>query len=197
MPWVTQYGYLGLFAALVLGIVGLPVPDETLLTFAGYLVFRRQLDLPLTLLSGFCGSICGISISYGLGRSLGLFLIHKYGRFFSITEGQLARVAAWFEKRGKWTLPIGYFIPGVRHLTAYVAGASKLRYQVFAPFAYLGGCIWVLTFVCLGYFLGEGWEKVPDEIEQTLLYIVGGLALMALIIIVIRKVRRKKRALEV
>jgi membrane protein DedA with SNARE-associated domain len=38
--WIAHYGYLALFGLLMLGIVGLPVPDETLLTFAGYLVFR-------------------------------------------------------------------------------------------------------------------------------------------------------------
>ena len=36
--WISHYGYFGLFSLLMLGIVGLPVPDETLLTFAGYLV---------------------------------------------------------------------------------------------------------------------------------------------------------------
>lgn len=41
--WIIQYGYLALFALLLLGIVGLPVPDETLLAFAGYLIFTNEL----------------------------------------------------------------------------------------------------------------------------------------------------------
>ena len=36
LAWITQYGYLAIFAGLMFGIVGLPVPDETLLTFTGY-----------------------------------------------------------------------------------------------------------------------------------------------------------------
>jgi membrane protein DedA with SNARE-associated domain len=43
LAWIAQYGYLAIFSLLVLGIVGLPVPDETLLTFTGYLVFRGHL----------------------------------------------------------------------------------------------------------------------------------------------------------
>jgi hypothetical protein len=33
--WISSYGYWGLTALLMLGIGGLPVPDETLLTFPG------------------------------------------------------------------------------------------------------------------------------------------------------------------
>ena len=40
LAWIAQYGYLAIFCLLVFGIVGLPVPDETLLTFTGYLVFK-------------------------------------------------------------------------------------------------------------------------------------------------------------
>ena len=36
--WVSTYGYGALFVLLMLGIVGLPVPDETLLVFCGYLI---------------------------------------------------------------------------------------------------------------------------------------------------------------
>jgi len=33
--WVSTYGYGALFLLLMLGIVGLPIPDETLLVFCG------------------------------------------------------------------------------------------------------------------------------------------------------------------
>ena len=47
LGWITQYGYLAIFCLLMFGIVGLPVPDETLLTFTGYLVFKGTFVLPL------------------------------------------------------------------------------------------------------------------------------------------------------
>ena len=46
LAWITQYGYLAIFGGLVFGIVGLPVPDETLLTFTGYLIFKGHLKRP-------------------------------------------------------------------------------------------------------------------------------------------------------
>src|SRR5947207_12146611 len=43
LHWIGEYGYAGIFSLLIFGIVGLPVPDEWLLTFSGFLVFKRTL----------------------------------------------------------------------------------------------------------------------------------------------------------
>src|ERR1035441_6007682 len=42
---------------------------------------------------------------------------------------------AWFRRAGHWSLTIGYFIPGVRHFTAYAAGMSDLEAPTFAAYA--------------------------------------------------------------
>ena len=67
------------------------------------------------------------------------------------------------ERVGKWMLMMGYFVPGVRHLMALVAGSSKMRYPIFAAFAYSGGIIWSLTFVTLGYYLGDSWSEIRNH----------------------------------
>ena len=41
--WISTYGYAGIFFALVLGIVGLPIPDETVMVFCGYLISTGRL----------------------------------------------------------------------------------------------------------------------------------------------------------
>ena len=45
LDWIARHGYPALFVLLVLGIVGLPVPDETVLTFVGYLSAKGMLRL--------------------------------------------------------------------------------------------------------------------------------------------------------
>lgn len=47
--WITHYGYVAIFVLLMLGIVGLPVPDEALLTFVGYLSFKGDLQVVTSL----------------------------------------------------------------------------------------------------------------------------------------------------
>jgi membrane protein DedA with SNARE-associated domain len=165
LAWITQYGYLAIFLLLMCGIVGLPVPDETLLTFAGFLVYKGNFSLPLTIGAALAGSLCGITVSYTLGRTFGMKLIHRYGRYMHITEDHVEKAHAWFARVGHWGLTFGYFVPGVRHLTAYAAGMSALEPPQFALFAYPGGLLWVSAFVGLGYFLGDRWEAVEKNIE--------------------------------
>ena len=165
--WITQHGYVGIFSLLVFGIVGLPVPDEWLLTFSGYLVFKRTLLLFPTFMAAFLGSACGITVSYTLGRILDTYVLVKYGWIFHLTPERLARVHSWFERRGRWTLLVGYFVPGVRHLTGYVAGVSELSFADFALFAYTGAFCWAAVFITIGYVLGEEWNRVIGSLHET------------------------------
>lgn len=166
LHWVSVYGYAGIFTLLLLGIVGLPVPDETLLTLTGYLIYRGELHLLPAFGAALGGSLCGITISYALGHTAGLYLVEKYGPRFHFTAERLEQVHAWFRRIGRWTLTVGYFIPGVRHFTAYVAGASKLEAPMFALYAYAGALLWCTTFIGLGYFLGERWDSVSGQAHR-------------------------------
>lgn len=62
----------------------------------------------------------------------------------------------------------GYYLPGVRHLIGFGAGIAKLPMPIFAGFAFTGGFIWSVTFVCAGYFLGREWTLVFGKIRPTL-----------------------------
>lgn len=173
------------------GIIGVPIPDETLLTFSGYFVFKGKLHIAPTIASAFLGSICGITVSYSLGRIGGYTLILKYGHWVRITPDKIERVQKWLEHRGRWGLFIGYFIPGVRHLTALVAGTSRMRYSVFATFAYAGGLVWSTSFITAGFFLGKESWKMTASIEQGSLiaFVLAGCILL-LCRLLLRKARR-------
>lgn len=152
---ITDYGYFGMFFLLIFGIIGLPVPDEWLLVISGYLAFKNVLGLFPTLIIAAIGSAGGLTVSYILGRTSSNYLVRRFGRWLSIDEEQIAKVQHWFQNLGRWVLVVGPFIPGVRNLMGYVAGASKLRVDVFARFAYLGALISSTTFVSFGYFVGR------------------------------------------
>src|SRR5207302_7975367 len=181
LGWVTQYGSSSLFVLMMLGIVGLPIPDETLLVFSGYLIYTHTLNPLFTFSMALLGSITGITVSYFLGRIYGLKLIHKYGRYFHFTEERFWKVHNWFERAGRWSLFFGYYIAGVRHFTAMVAGASALEYPIFAGFAYCGAFVWVLTFLSIGYFVGYCWQGASEQIHRYIL--VGAIVLGAVLAI--------------
>ena len=169
LGWVAHYGYVGIFGLLMLGIIGLPIPDETLLMFTGYLIFKHELEPLPAFAAGFLGSICGITVSYALGRMLGLYLVTRLGHFLHIEPEALEQVRAWYERKGKYGLVISYFIPGIRHMAAYVAGSSRLSLPVFATFAYLGGLLWSGSFISIGYVLGDEWRQMSVSLHRYLL----------------------------
>ena len=166
--FIGQYGAYGVFAAMMFGIVGLPIPDETILVFCGYMISQKKMSLVSILTGGILGSFSGITLSYLLGRTIGYGLLHRYGRWIHVSDKMLDRIHGWFEHMGAWTLTFGYYIAGVRHFTAFVAGASKLEYHRFALFAYSGAIVWVATFVLLGNYLGENWRAVWEIAHRNL-----------------------------
>lgn len=169
--WITTYGYPAIFLLLTLGVVGLPVPDETLLVFCGYLIFKGKLHPVMAWVSALGGSWCGISLSYAIGRTFGIGAVHKFGKFMHLDEGRLARVHQWFDRVGHWALLGGYYIAGVRHLTAIVAGVSRLGFPSFMAYAWTGGLLWVTTFLTLGYVLGENWKTIGETIQHDIVYV--------------------------
>jgi membrane protein DedA with SNARE-associated domain len=195
LQWIVQYGYAGIFWLLVFGIIGLPIPDETLLTFAGYLVYKGQMRFSIAFLTAFCGSMCGITISYWVGRILGMRLIHRYGKYVHFTQEKLDRVHNWFHRIGHWTLTFGYFIPGVRHFTAYAAGIADMSYPEFARFAYSGAFIWSLTFISLGYFFGEQWNWIVQKLHHDIVLVAVVIAVLASQYLLWRRFSKRKKQL--
>lgn len=192
--WLTQYGSFYLFALLALGIVIFPIPEETMMLMAGVLIRKGTLS-PLSTLAAACaGSICGISISYLLGRSIGLFFIIKYGKWVGLTNKRWQKFHIWSERFGKWPLFFGYFVPGVRHFTGLFAGATKLNFKRFAMFAYSGAIVWVSCFLGIGYFFGFLSFSIYEKIEFTLdnaLLILLVLLVLLLVSFIIYRVRKK------
>ncbi len=162
LTWLVRYGAPLLFFAQVFGIIGLPVPDELLLTIAGALIAQGKLNLVATAVAALAGCITGITVSYLLGRLLGMTLLK---RWFMRHEWAVERAHRWLQRFGGWLLVFGYFIPGVRHLTAITAGSGRLEYRTFAAFAYPGGALWCSVFLGLGYFAGDRWHEMLEAAQ--------------------------------
>ncbi len=192
--WIAVHGYGVIFVLFALGIFGLPLPNDWLLAYLGFLIFKGKLLALPTLFSAVAGAITGMTINYGLGRTFGLFVVRKFGRLLHITGGQLERMHTWFERTGKWGLLFGYFLPGVRHLTAFIAGTSEMSFSEFAAYGYTGGFLWACAFIALGYFLEDRWSHETKRIHHVLeIASLAALAVAALYLF-IQRIKRKNDA---
>lgn len=176
--WLLDHGYAGLFGLLAVGIMGLPIPDETLLTLAGYLVATNRWQLSPVMAASGLGSACGMTVNYILGRTLGNRLLQRCETSGLVGAGQTERVRRWFDRAGRWGLTFGYFVPGVRHLMPLVAGSTKLPFAQFALFTYAGACLWSATFVAIGFHLGEHWPQAMQQFQRHRLLTVGSAAVL-------------------
>jgi membrane protein DedA with SNARE-associated domain len=186
---VARYGPLTVFFGQVFGIFGLPIPDEFMLTVAGALARAGRLNLASLLFAAISGCLCGITLSYVLGRTVGATALRRVGH---VSDAALLRGQRWFHRFGGWLLMFGYFVPGVRHVTAIAAGSAPIGYGEFARFAYPGGVLWSVSFVMLGYYAGNRWRAVAAFGHTWLPAIVIVLAgVITTIVFIIRRRRPK------
>lgn len=189
--WIAVHGYGVIFGFFAAGIIGLPVPNDLLLAYLGHFIYNGKL-LPFpTVAAAFLGCICGMTVNYLIGRTLGLYLVKKYGRYVRLTPEAIMKVHDWFKHAGRWGLLISNFLPGVRHLAPIAAGTSKMVFLEFAIFAYVGALVWVVLYLSLGYFLAEEWVRQTAKIHF-ILGIASAAVIVFFVIYLLWKGRKQK-----
>jgi membrane protein DedA with SNARE-associated domain len=151
---ISQYGYFAIYGLLALGIIGIPVPDEVMMTFVGYLSSTSVLNFKMALFVSFLGAMTGMLFSYYIGSKVGMSFLKKHGKWIRLTPARLYRAERWFHRFGPWMIPIAYFIPGIRHVASYLSGMSSMDKRIYFTFACAGAISWCLIFIGFGYFIG-------------------------------------------
>jgi len=191
MAWLTHYGYVVLLFALFLEMLALPLPGEFLMSYTGLMVFEGKLNWILSILFACSGVICGITASYFIGYRLGEPFFEKHGAKFHLGPEQMDRVSVWFDRYGNKLLFIAYFIPGVRHVTGYFCGVSRMPYRKFALVAYSGALFWTSVFISFGKVLGPKWEAYHHTLNRYMILFGLIAAGVFLLVYLYRKYRRQ------
>lgn len=157
---IMHYGYWALYGLLAVGIVGLPVPDEILMTFVGYLTSIGWFEYIPALLVSLAGAMSGMLVSYMIGHKVGKPFLWKYGKWARLTPARLEKAEKWFHKYGPLTVCFGYFLPGVRHFSCYLAGMSGMKMGKYFQYAGAGALIWCTLFITLGHYIGKSAFKL-------------------------------------
>ncbi len=187
--WIAHHGYGIIFGIFAGGVIGAPVPNDLLLGYLGYFIYKGKL-LPFpTFAAASFGCIFGMTINYLLGRLLGLYVLKKYENRVRLSP-EITKIRSWFEHSGKWGLLFSNFLPGVRHLAPIAAGASKMNFTEFSLFSFSGTFAWAALYVSLGYFLEEEWEMQTAAIHN----ILGGVSAVVVVFSLIYLLWRRKNA---
>lgn len=154
--FVEHWRYAAIFFVVVLGNAGLPVPEETILTVAGYLVRRGDLSLWPVLVVGIASASIGDNIAYWLGRALGTAALRRYGTRLWVSPARLESTERFLVKHGALAVFVARFVPGMRFAAGPVAGLTGIPARTFFIANALGATCYVPAVVGVGYAIGHG-----------------------------------------
>ena len=137
--------------------LGLIVPGESVVIFAGLLASRRCFEIGDCIWIISLGAILGDSVGYALGKKVGRAHFERHSRLLFLKAKHLAKTETYFREHGGETIFFGGFIGILRALAPFAAGMSGMPYRKFVFYNVAGGILWATAFVLLGYFFGESW----------------------------------------
>jgi membrane protein DedA with SNARE-associated domain/rhodanese-related sulfurtransferase len=148
---MAQHGYAWIFCLLLAEAAGLPFPAAIALVAAGAAVASHTLSAGVLLLVALIALLAGDSAQFWLGRAMGWSLLGFLCRMSMNPETCMLRAAESFYKRGKLTLVVAKFIPGVNTMAAPLAGSMKMRFGQFLRYDFLGALLYSGTYLLVGY----------------------------------------------
>lgn len=181
---LAEHVYIILFVSLILEFAALPLPGETMMVVAGIMAYNNHGSYIGMIVASALGTVLGMQFSYEVGRRLGTRAVDKYGSYIGLTPYRMTKAADFFNRFGNIVIVIAYFLPGVRHILGYFSGISRINAKRFHVYSTVGGILWVVVFITLGYVLGPSAPHAFKLLHKygTMLFIIGIAALFIYLI---------------
>lgn len=176
---LEDYGYWVLF-------IGTFLEGETILLVAGYAASLGWMELPLCIAAAFSGTFFGDQLYFFIGRKWGRQVFHKRTK---ATRRRITLVLHLLHKYDIWFILAFRFIYGVRNVTPFAVGISRVPTYRFFILNMLAALVWAVTFANLGFWFGKGLEKLMSDAHNVQLW---ALAILVAGILTVWGVRRWK-----
>jgi membrane protein DedA with SNARE-associated domain len=174
----TNLGYPALGVFVGVEALGIPVPGETAVIFAGLAASSGRLSIVLVIVVASAGAIIGDNIGFLIGRRGGRKLLERPGRFEAERRRVLEVGDPFFARHGGKAVFLGRWIAGLRVWASWLAGASEMSWPTFVVWNALGGICWSTSVALAAYYGGTGVEKVFSKIGLYGVIIVGVLVVL-------------------
>ncbi|MCU1384717.1 MAG: hypothetical protein JWL71_3414 [Acidobacteria bacterium] len=153
---IEHWGYAAVLASVLLGSIGLPIPEESILMLAGYLVWRGELSLPLVVVLGIVGASVGDNLGYWVGRRFGGPALRRYAAWSWLAPATLEASQRFLQRHGAPAIFVARFVPGLRFAAGPISGMSGMPAASFFIANILGAVCYVPIVVGLGDAIGRG-----------------------------------------
>jgi membrane protein DedA with SNARE-associated domain len=153
-PYIRVYGAPAIFVILFLESLGVPLPGESALIFAGVLASRGEAPLGAMLVTAWAAAVLGDNAGYVIGRTFGRSTILKYGSRVGLTPERFNHIENVFTRHGPATVAAARFVNVLRQLNGIAAGAMGMDWRRFLFFNALGGALWVAAWGMGAFYFG-------------------------------------------
>lgn len=161
--------------------VGFIFPGEIAVILGGVLAFNHRVSLGAVIVAAILGAVTGDTIGYAVGRRWGNRVLEGPLRRLIRAE-HAERAKQYLAKRGGRAVFLGRFTAALRVMVPGLAGMSGVPYGRFAISNFLGGTMWAVTFVLLGYAAGESWRKVEKWARNAGLILLGVVVVVVIVV---------------
>jgi membrane protein DedA with SNARE-associated domain len=159
-------GYLGIFLMTFVESTFVPIPAEVTLIPAGFLVHKGEMSFIGVWIASTLGTLGGSLFNYWIAYHYGRLLFIRYGQYFFMNEEKLQKIEVFFQKHGAFSTFTGRFLPGVKHVISFPAGLAKMDMKTFCIYTTLGGSLWCLVLIMVGYMIGHNEELIVKYLKQ-------------------------------
>lgn len=177
-----RWGYVVIFAAMLLENAGLPLPGETVTLLGGYAAGSGQLSLLGVMAAAASGAVLGDNIGYWVGRRLGWSLLLRVGGVLRQQPDQMEIWRGRFLRHAGLSVFLGRFVAVLRVLAGPMAGAVAMPYRRFLICNLAGAVLWAATMVSLAW-LGGRWIPMERLLSGVVQFGFGALLLGTLIVL--------------
>jgi membrane protein DedA with SNARE-associated domain len=188
LPLIARHGYILVFGTVLAEALGFPMPAALALVAAGAGVASGKLSAPIVGLAAVAGMILGDCLLFVLGRNMGWTLLGALCRLSMNPETCILNSAESFYKRGKLTLVLAKFIPGINAMAAPLAGSMNMRTSQFLRLDLAGISLYVLAYTTLGFLFRDFLVSIIHGL-QVAGRVFEGILLAALVAYIVYRVR--------
>jgi membrane protein DedA with SNARE-associated domain/rhodanese-related sulfurtransferase len=154
-----------LFAWVLVGQLGIPLPATPMLLAAGALTAQREFSFPLAFLAALAAALMADSTWFHIGRRYGHHVLRLLCKLSMEPTVCVRRTQDSFGRRRRVTLIFAKFVPGLATMAAPVAGQYGMGYWQFLLFDAIGGALWVGALLAAGRFFGGLLRRNPSLLD--------------------------------
>ena len=120
---VQQFPYIGIFALLILGGIGLPFPEDATLLLGGILVAQEVIEPVRAILVIYAGLLLTDFFLYAVGKKYGRRVV-EHKRFHRIISPEnISKIEEKFKTWGPWAIFVGRHVIGLRPSSSLSRGS--------------------------------------------------------------------------